>query len=309
MPDTEKAESDAGREQTPEAGGTPPQSRGKDSAGGRGPDARRGRAWEPMTDARNYPLPDAATDALRVFRSLDNRQKESFLARADMLSLSYRRRTGAGRDDYAVTFPDITLAARSLVENAARYTAGIQRFFDESKFGSLMQTPGMAKMMAQHAALWETASPKHLVDILEAVEFEAAYRSATDRARTNSRDFRDYTPMEEPVDDLEAILAHYTAYRRKHFPYRRERYEFRRYVPGSAPTRPTGQTEGRRRDESARHAARPAVQAEVPQQNVSIHGRLHPPAAETPAASEITQAAPADSTPPAAPAGINLFGD
>jgi hypothetical protein len=91
----------------------------------------------------------------------------------------------------------------------------------------------MAKMMAQHVSLWDTASPKHLVDLLEAVEFEAGYRTALGTRRAGGKVFEGYTPLEES-DDLEAILAHYTRYKRKyHSP--NWRYEFRRDEPGNRP--------------------------------------------------------------------------
>jgi hypothetical protein len=193
---------------------------------------------ERLTEAQHYQLPNTAMEALAVFQSLDNRRKESFLVRAGILALSYRRRTGVGRDDYIVTFPVITLAARALVENVARYTAGMQRLFDEAKNGTLTPTAQMSKLMAQQAVLWETTSPHRLVDILEAAEFEAAYLSTPERLRAGSRDFKGYKPFggASDGDDLEALVEHYKTYRRE--APRRDRYEYRRYVPAPAPLRP-----------------------------------------------------------------------
>jgi hypothetical protein len=200
---------------------------------------------------------------------LDNKAKEGFLVQAGILALSYRKWEGEGVDAYGVVFPEITLHARAIVESIARFTAGIQRLQDETKFGSLLATPRMFLLIAQQSSLWETATPEHLVDLLEAVEFEAAYRTVNDFQRRTLYEFRDYEPLDD-THDLEALYEHYTAFKRKRYrDYARRRFEFWREFPrrprpaqrpGGGPGGTTAQTPGASRRTEARpaHPPRPA---------------------------------------------------
>jgi hypothetical protein len=262
-------------------------------AGAPGPERRgfaAGRTLAGKSPAADYPLTRPALDALDVFLALDNKAKEGFLARAGILALSYRKWEGEGRGDYSVVFPTITAAASGIVENVARATACIQRFFDEGKNGSLLLTPKVSKCLAQQTSMWDTASPRHLVDILEAVEFEAAYLSASAWQR-GSYEFRNYKPLEDS-DDLEELLKHYTAYKRKRygknyparFEYRRIRNDQR---PGSVagPAGPPGRDNGRtNRQPEPRAAGRPDNGKYLPVQTRARTAAQAPvPAASKPA--------------------------
>jgi hypothetical protein len=206
------------------------------SAGAASGAPRGGGAWGrtyniPKTSPEDYALSPPAKDALSVFQALDNKAKEGFLAQAGILALSYRKWEGEGADNYGVVFPEITLHARAIVESIARFTAGIQRLQDETKFGSLITTPRMFLLIAQQSSLWETATPEHLVDLLEAVEFEAAYRTVNDFQRRSLFEFRDYEPLDD-THDLEALYEHYAAFKRKRYrDYARRRFEFWREFP------------------------------------------------------------------------------
>ncbi|MDR2124674.1 MAG: hypothetical protein LBP38_06825 [Desulfovibrio sp.] len=192
--------------------------RNPDAAGGRagGPQTRPPRTFQRLPTADQYLLPGHALAALDVFVKLDKKAQEAFLAQAGILALCYRREFFAGSDerDYEVIFPKVTAPAKSIVENAARYSSGVQRLFMNSMEGRLSVTPQVGKLMAENSSLWEESSPKHLVELVEAVEFDAAYRSASEAQRQRRREFRGYTLLDD-FAELEDLLKHYKAYKRK----------------------------------------------------------------------------------------------
>jgi hypothetical protein len=185
--------------------------------GGNAP--RRPGPYRPVkfVEAKHFPLPEAAEKILDVFLKLTSQEKEAFLARAEIVPVSFRTPLAyrnLGPHDYSVTFPTASFTIQSLAENVAKFNAGIQRLHHLWQQNKIKPNARLFKLLYDPVGLWNGESPQKLVELVEAVEYEHRYHSMTRDERRLSGEFYQYTPLDENAD-LDALHKHHTAYLRR----------------------------------------------------------------------------------------------